>query len=86
MALSIKNEELDQRIRKLAGLTGKSLTTSLRIAVDNEIARWEETKKEDRRAFLSHVRQIQEKIASLPTLTTLSDDDIIGYDENGLPS
>lgn len=85
MALSIKNEELDQRIRKLAELTGKSLTSSLRIAVDNEIARHEGKKAKDLEAIRARVRAIQERVASYPR-SDLTDDEILGYDENGLPS
>jgi len=85
MALSIKNDELDQRIRKLAELTGKSLTTSLRIAVDNEIDRREKARAENFETLKAKVRQIQARVASYPR-SDLTDDEILGYDENGLPS
>lgn len=85
MALSIKNEELDQRIRKLAELTGKSLTTSLRIAVDNEIARHETKKAKDVEAIRAKIREIQKEVAELPR-SGLTDDEILGYDEFGIPT
>jgi len=86
MALSIKNEELDSRIRRLAELTGKSLTTSLRIAVDNEIARHEQKKAKDFAALKAEVRQIQREVAKRALPNPPTDDEILGYDEHGLPS
>jgi antitoxin VapB len=46
----------------------------------------EERKRENKEALLADIRAIVDHFASLPVLDTRSADEILGYDENGLPS
>jgi antitoxin VapB len=85
MALSIKSAEADQLARKLAATTGESITLAVTIAMRERLAR-EERKRENKEALLSEVRAIIDHFASLPVLDARSADEILGYDENGLPS
>ncbi|MEM7537292.1 MAG: hypothetical protein AAF639_34290 [Chloroflexota bacterium] len=46
----------------------------------------EQTKKEKATFIREETRRIQAEIATLPVVDTRSADEILGYDENGLPS
>ena len=85
MALSIKSPEVERKVRKLAAVTGKSITTVVSLAVDEQLKR-EERKRRNIDAVLAEVQAIIDHCSSLPILDTRSEDEILGYDENGIPS
>lgn len=80
MALSIKSERADQLARDLAALTGESITEAVVASLE---ARLDEEHRRRRRAGLG---DIVERFAQLPVLDRRGPDDILDYDENGLPS
>ena len=86
MALSIKEERVDRKVRQLASLAGTSLTGAVELAVDRELERRAERDEDDLETFLADIREIQARVAALPVLSTLSADELLGYDENGLPT
>jgi antitoxin VapB len=85
MALSIKSREADQLARELAALTGEPITivvlTALRARLEQE-----RRKRDDKEARYERIMEIVRHSASLPILDTRSEDEILGYDENGIPS
>lgn len=84
MALNIKDPETDRLARDLATLTGESITVAVNKALRERIEGIQGAPTyEERRAA---VRRIQEHIATLPVLDDRTADEIIGYDENGLPT
>lgn len=84
MALSIKDEETDRLVRKLARQAGLSYTAAIRLAVRNELdKRSPPARNPDR--IRQAVRALQEEIRNLPVLDPRTPDEIIGYDEHGLP-
>ena len=83
MALSIKDPETDRLARALAAATGESLTEAIRRALEERLAR--ETHR-SRRDFEAGIRRIQEYVARLPVIDPRSAEEILGYDEHGLPS
>jgi antitoxin VapB len=85
MAVNIKSSETDRLIRKLASLTGESITVAVNIAILDRLAKVER-KRQNTEALLQELRAISHHCASLPTLDTRSEDGILGYDENGIPS
>jgi antitoxin VapB len=85
MALSIKAPEADRLARQLAATTGESITDAVIVAIRERLVR-EERKRQGRAALIADLRAIADHCASLPILDTRSDDEILGYDENGLPS
>ena len=82
MALSIKDEEADRLARALAAATGESLTEAIRSALRERLER--ETVRKRRRLSVE-IRRIQERLARLPVLEARTDDEILGYDDHGLP-
>lgn len=83
MALSIKDEKADRLARELARRTGESLTEAVTRALEERLRRVAPRKGDARR--LAELNAIALKIASLPVLDDRSADEIIGYDEHGLP-
>ena len=82
MALSIKDPETDRLARALAAATGESLTDSIRKALQDRLER--ETNR-SRRGISAEVRRIQERLGRLPVLDRRSSEELIGYDEPGVP-
>ena len=85
MALSLKDGETDRLARQVASLTGETLTEAVRTSLAERLAR--ERLKRGRPANITdELQAIFQRIDALPDLDTRSADEIIGYDENGLPS
>jgi antitoxin VapB len=85
MALSIKSPEADELARRLAATTGETITVAITVSLRERLRRVE-SKRENIDALLEEVRAISHHCASLPVLDTRSDDEILGYDENGIPA
>jgi antitoxin VapB len=85
MAISIKSREADELARRLADTTGESITVAITIAMRERLAR-EERKRRNNRSLAAELMAIGKHCASLPVLDPRSSDEILGYDENGLPS
>jgi antitoxin VapB len=84
MALSIKNEEADRLARELARLTGESLTEAVLKALRERLKR--ESGRRPSRGLRDDVARMQARIARLPRRDTRNDEELIGYDEHGLPN
>lgn len=85
MALSIKDEDTDALVRKLAARKKLSMTQAVKLAVSNELARSEEVGAAERERRRRAIKAIQERAAALPELMTAEEVDAWMYDENGLP-
>ena len=84
MAISIKDPETDRLARALAAATGESLTDAIRTALRDRLARESQRSRRARGVGLE-IRRIQERVARLPVLDKRSPEEIIGYDDHGLP-
>lgn len=84
MGLSIKNDETEAKIRKLAKARKMSMTAVVTLAIDNELAK-EPKPKKDPEKIMAAVREIQARVAKLGGLPTMKEMDDWMYDENGLP-
>ena len=83
MALSIKHPEADRLARELARTTGETITEAVLKAIRERLVR--ETGR-DPDAVLAEIRRIQEEVAQLPVFDDRTADEIIGYDDHGLPT
>jgi antitoxin VapB len=79
MALSIKSERADQLARDLAALTGESITDAVVASLESRL----EIERRRRRPL--GLGDIVDRFRRLPKLDERDPDDIIGYDEHGLP-
>jgi antitoxin VapB len=83
MALNIKDPETDLLARRLAALTGERITDAVKIAVRERIEREERARG---KASVDDLLAIAREIAEAPSLDERSDDEILGYDERGIPA
>lgn len=83
MRLNIKDPETHTLAKRLASLTGESLTQAVKQAVQERLARVEKS----RRAIplADELDHIALHCAGLPRRDRRSAEQIIGYDERGLP-
>ena len=83
MAFSIKNPETDRIARKLAAVTGESLTETVEVALRERLNRYQAPPRHRAGTALA---KIAKKLAKLPVLDPRSPDEILGYDDFGLPN
>lgn len=83
MPLSIKNPEADRLARELADLTGEGLTEAVVKALQERLRR--ERGKVYPVPLHEELAVIRERCARLPVLDDRPADEIIGYDDDGLP-
>lgn len=83
MALNIKDPEADRLVRELVAVTGESITEAARKAFAERLQRVRS--RNVLTADRARVRDIIEQGRRLRTDQVRSEDDILGYDENGLP-
>ena len=85
MALSFKDPETDSLARQVAALTGESLTEAVRGALRVRLR--EELLKRGKHPWDdAAIDAIIAGYNDLPLLDARTDNEILGYDENGLPS
>ena len=83
MALSIKDDRADRLARELAKATGESLTTAVTRALAERLERVRRRGKGRRLA--DELDDIAKRCAALPVLDDRTPDEIVGYDEHGIP-
>ena len=81
--LNIKDPEVYRMARKVADRKGLSLTGAVREALREKLERESAEKETARR--LEKLEQIVKGFPKLPILDDRTDDEIIGYDEIGIP-
>lgn len=82
MALSIKSEKADRLARELAQATGESITEAVTKAIDERLQR-ERRSSED---VARRLRRLSEEAGRLPLLDARPEDEVLGYDDDGLPT
>lgn len=85
MAISLKDPETDRLARQVASLTGETLTEAIRTSL-RERLRHEQLKRGEGPELAKALEEIARRCAALPVLDHRSDDEILGYDENGIPN
>jgi antitoxin VapB len=81
--LSIKDPATEKSVRELAALAGESVTAAVRRAAEERLQRLRRTR--GGRSLAAEVLEIGRRCAALPDLDERSLDEILGYDEHGLP-
>jgi len=83
MAFSIKNPEADRLARQSSRVTGLSLTDAILKALREQLKR--ETGRSQVRGLADELRAISDRCAALPDLDLRTPEDILDFDERGLP-
>lgn len=83
MALNIRNPQAEQLAAQLARLTGETKTEAVVKALRDRLARLR--RERSGRRLADELDEIARRCARLPVRDARSADEILGYDEHGLP-
>lgn len=83
MALNIRNAETERLAAELARQTGESKTEAVTRALRDRLARVR--RERSGKSLADELRAIARRCASLPVRDARPADEILGYDEHGLP-
>ena len=84
MALNIRNRTTEELAATLASLTGETKTEAVTRALEDRLAKVRS--RRPGRNLVEELHEIALHCAALPVLDDRSADDILGYDERGVPS
>ena len=84
MHLNIKSDEAHRLASELAGMTGESLTAAVTSALRERLAR--ERRSRNRNGTADALLTLGERFSNLPDRDSRSAEEILGYDEHGLPT
>jgi antitoxin VapB len=83
MPLNIKDPATEKFVRELATAAGESVTTAVRRAAEERLQRVR--RQQSARSLAAEILEIGRRCAALPDLDARTEDEILGYDEHGLP-
>jgi antitoxin VapB len=83
MAILIKDPETDRLVRALAARTGETLTEAVRKAAAERL---QDVSQLQRRFDRAGLEALLAEVRAYPVVDSRTPDEIIGYDENGLPA
>lgn len=83
MPISIRNPRAEALARKVAARAGENMTEAVIHSLEERLARLQTAG--EKAALIRKIKVIARRCSSRPTLDTRSADEIIGYDEIGLP-
>jgi len=85
VALSIKNDDADRLARELAATTGETLTNAVVVALRERIERLERERARAEVSVVTGLRRLAAEVADLVVVDPRPADEIMDYDERGLP-
>jgi len=83
MPLTINDPATEKIVRALAEVTGESVTVAIRTAAEERLRRVSGDK--GGRSLAAELLEIGARCAALPDRDSRSADEILGYDDHGLP-
>lgn len=83
MALRVNSPEADSLAQELASYTGETLAQAVITALRERLER---EKQRNQRPLAERLVEIGRECAALPVLDERTPDEILGYDESGLPT
>jgi antitoxin VapB len=87
MALSIKNMEVEQLARELARRRSVSVTEAIRQSLEREVARERLVPRGETGDLFQRLMAISDRAGKIPKReNAMTDDEILGYDEFGIPT
>ncbi len=85
MAFSVRNMRVEEKARGYAARHGTTLTGALDRALDKAMSQEDTDREAAFEAWVAPIRAMQAEVAKLPR-SGLTEDEIMGWDENGLPT
>jgi antitoxin VapB len=85
MALNIKDKATDALAREVADLAGETITEAVNTALAERKERLVKAKRKPGE-LAERLMEIGRRCAALPDLDDRTEGEILGYDENGIPT
>lgn len=83
MAMSIKSLDVERLARELSAKTGESLTRAIQTSLEERLERLKMARRRD--VVVEQLEEVLRRVDQLPVLNSSGPDEILGYDEHGLP-
>jgi antitoxin VapB len=83
MPISIKSIEAERMAREIASKTGESITGAIQQALKERLERLKQQRRSE--IMTNQLEEIVKRVQQLPILDARTPEEIIGYDEQGLP-
>lgn len=84
MALNLRNPEVERLATTVARLTGETKTEAVRAALADRLERLE--RERVGRSLADELDEVALACSALPVLDAREPDELLGYDDAGLPS
>lgn len=84
MALNIRNLEAEKLAEAVTAITGESKTQAVTKALKERLETLK--RRKSRRSVADKLDEVAKHCAALPILDTRSPDEVLGYDDHGLPT
>jgi antitoxin VapB len=84
MGMSIRNSETEKLARQVSRLTGETLTEAIGKSLEERLQRLRRDRSPDQ--IRGEIGKILARVHALPVLDERPEEEILGYDENGIPS
>jgi hypothetical protein len=86
MGVSIKSAEAERKLRRVSRLLGKSMTATVIELADGKLREIDtrQDRKRARERILKSVDRIVRRVKALPVLRRGTDDELLGYNKQGL--
>lgn len=84
MSLNIRNQEAEKLAEAVASMTGETKTQAVTEALRERLESLK--RRKHRRSVANRLDEIAKHCASLPVLDKRTPDEILGYDDHGLPT
>ncbi len=86
MGVSIKSLEAERKLRRVSRLLGKSMTATVIELADGKLKEidTQQDRQKERERILRSVNRIVRRVKALPVLRKGTDDELLGYNKQGL--
>jgi antitoxin VapB len=85
MPIHLRNPRAERLARELSAMTGETITDAILRSLEDRIAKEQRRARPSRRPLTEELLAIGRRCAALPLQDERSADEILGYDERGLP-
>jgi antitoxin VapB len=85
MALNIRDPEVHRLARAVADATGETMTEAVRNALAQRLRQMNEVPEAERRRRIEAAMELARRFAELPVEDARPVDELLAYDEDGLP-
>jgi antitoxin VapB len=86
VALNIRDPEVHRLARAVADATGETMTEAVKTALRERLAKVGQPDEAERRRRYEALMEHGRRFRALPVVDPRPFDEILGYDEHGLPS